>query len=200
VSTTPLNREHWLELLVQRLKPMFTEADLALPPVHISTGWPSRNALGLGKRRIGECWPPQSSASGHSHIFISPLLVDPVKVAGVVVHELIHAVYPEAGHKGPFKRAMGKVGLVGKPTATEEGTELVERLRGDILPALGDYPHAALSFVGKDKRQKCRQLKVTCGACGYTARTTAKWLEQSGPPLCPCNMEPMEPEDESEDA
>jgi hypothetical protein len=194
VVTSPaiLNREHWLEQLVQGVLPLFKAAQLDVPPVHISVGFPSRNALGQGKRRIGECWGAQSSASGHPHIFVSPLLVDPVKVAGVTIHELVHAaVGVEHGHKGPFTRAMHKVGLVGKPTATEEGEELIARLKAEVLPLLGDYPHAELTVLGGRKPQVCRQLKVTCQECGYTARTTRQWLDKLGAPLCPCNEEPM---------
>ena len=39
-----------------------------------------------------------------------------------------------------------------------------------------------------------RLKKVACGACGYTARVTTKWLDQAGAPLCPCNKEPMQTE------
>lgn len=34
-------------------------------------------------------------------------------------------------------------------------------------------------------KQSTRMLKVECGSCGYTLRTTAKWLEV-GTPTCPC--------------
>jgi hypothetical protein len=199
VTPDILNREHWLERLVQGVMPIFREAELEVPPVHISVGFPSKNALGKGSRRIGECWAPTSSPGGIPNIFISPLLVDPVKVAGVTIHELLHAaVGVEAGHKGPFKRGMKKVGLTGKATATDESPELVERLKGDILPVLGDYPHAGLVFTGKEKKQTTRMLKVTCSTCGYTARTTKQWLDKVGPPLCPCNGEAMVAEEKEE--
>jgi hypothetical protein len=195
-----LNREHWLERLVQAVLPLFREADLGCPPVHISTGFPSRNALGKGKRRIGECWDGLQSSSGHPHIFISPLLVAPLDVAATVVHELVHAAIGcEHGHKAPFKKAMVKVGLTGKATATEASEELKERLLFSILPPLGAYPHAGLTFVAKDKKQTCRQLKVKCAKCGYTARTTKQWLQQLGPPLCPCNQEAMEQEEQEQE-
>jgi hypothetical protein len=37
-----------------------------------------------------------------------------------------------------------------------------------------------------------RMLKAQCGHCAYTVRVTRKWLAELGPPLCPCNREPME--------
>ncbi len=37
-----------------------------------------------------------------------------------------------------------------------------------------------------------RLLKAQCGFCAYTVRVTMKWLAELGPPLCPCNRQPME--------
>ncbi len=37
-----------------------------------------------------------------------------------------------------------------------------------------------------------RMVKAICGECAYTVRTTRRWLEELGPPLCPCNSGPME--------
>jgi hypothetical protein len=34
-------------------------------------------------------------------------------------------------------------------------------------------------------------VKCACEECGYTARTTKKWLEEAGAPICPCNKKPM---------
>ncbi len=39
---------------------------------------------------------------------------------------------------------------------------------------------------------RTRMLKAQCGACAYSVRVTRKWLRELGPPLCPCNGEPME--------
>lgn len=33
-----------------------------------------------------------------------------------------------------------------------------------------------------------RYHKVTCEDCGYVARSTAKWLDTRGAPLCPCHQ------------
>lgn len=37
-----------------------------------------------------------------------------------------------------------------------------------------------------------RLLKAQCGSCAYTVRVTRRWLAELGPPLCPCNREPLE--------
>ena len=44
---------------------------------------------------------------------------------------------------------------------------------------------------------KTRMVKCQCGDCAYTVRTTRKWLDELGPPLCPCNSEPMEVPDDA---
>lgn len=54
------------------------------------------------------------------------------------------------------------------------------------------YPHAELN-AGKsgEKKQGTRLIKCECSACGYVCRTTSKWLEEIGAPLCPCSGERM---------
>jgi len=40
---------------------------------------------------------------------------------------------------------------------------------------------------------RTRMLKAVCGDCAYAVRLSRKWLEEAGPPLCPCNGHgPME--------
>lgn len=46
--------------------------------------------------------------------------------------------------------------------------------------------------------QTTRMRKCWCEKCGYTIRTTAKWLA-TGVPLCPCNGETMKVEPPKED-
>ena len=40
--------------------------------------------------------------------------------------------------------------------------------------------------------QTTRMLKCVCGKCGYTCRTTRKWLDAAGSPICPCSGEAMD--------
>ena len=42
------------------------------------------------------------------------------------------------------------------------------------------------------KKQTTRLKKLKCSECGYTVRTTAKWIETLGAPLCPCSLKIME--------
>ena len=66
-----------------------------------------------------------------------------------------------------------------------------------ILTELGEYPHAALSPLATSStpKQGTRMLKLECVTTGYIVRTTAKWLDEYGVPICPCCQEPMERED-----
>ncbi len=50
------------------------------------------------KPRHGECWKVEASAAGRPEIFVSPMLADSVEVGAVLVHEVIHAALPDAGH------------------------------------------------------------------------------------------------------
>jgi hypothetical protein len=37
----------------------------------------------------------------------------------------------------------------------------------------------------KPKKDDCGQIKCFCPKCGYAISTEKKWIENSGPPLCP---------------
>ena len=178
-------RERWLLRLVDALGPMFAEHGANVPSVLISVGFPSKRATSSRNRRIGECWYGACSADGRPHVFISPVLADPAEVAGVVVHELIHAVCGAGvGHKGPFRKLALALGLEGKMTATAVGAELAKRLNA-LIRKLGPYPHPKLTATGGKPKQGTRMLKLECPACGYVVRTTAKWVAV-GLPTCVC--------------
>ena len=91
--------------------------------------------------------------------------------------------------------------MTGPWTSTTAGPECLAGLATVLIP--WDYPHSTLDAtkVKRDKKQGTRMVKVECGECGYTLRTTKKWLVERGTPLCPCNNERMkgpEPEDADE--
>jgi len=197
VVTKNTNREHWLQLATMELRNVFEAAGFPLPEkVHLSVGFPSRGALSRSKRVIGQCWSHEVSADDVHHIFISPLLSDPVEVLATLVHELIHAtVGTKHKHKGKFITAMKALGLAGKPTATVAGPELQKQLE-DVLETIGAYPHAALDpkELAKEKKQSTRMLKATCARtpepCSvnkkpYTVRLTRMHIDAFGAPVCP---------------
>ena len=190
-----MTREQWLSELTGKLKPLFDANGYKIPPnVRLSCGFPSKGATALRHRRIGECWASERSEDQTFEIFISPVLSEDMRVAGILAHELVHAVVGlTAGHKAPFKRCAVAIGLEGKMTATTESEAFKQSVQ-PMLGKLGPYPHAKLDASSSPKKQSTRSLKVTCADCRYTARITSKWLAESGAPLCPCNHTPMERE------
>lgn len=127
------------------------------------------------------------SAGGQFEIFISPALAEHGVVLSTLAHELVHAtVGLAAKHGKAFKQCALEIGLEGKMTATHAGEKLALRLN-TIARELGTYPHDVLkgaTATNGEKKQGTRLIKVECACCGYTARTTAKWLDL-GAPLCP---------------
>lgn len=203
VPTTATTREAWLLQAIEALRPRFIEVGMPLPAaIRISVGF------GHGAKResatiLGQCWAARASADNVPTVFISPELDDTARVLDVLLHELIHVADDcTSGHKGAFAEAATRLGLEGKMTATTAGVALAAEMM-TLAASLGDYAHAklmvqpkgALVPVGPDgqpvprihsgpKTQGTRMLKVVCPCCGYTVRTTAKWLA-IGAPLCP---------------
>jgi len=188
------NREAWLKaanVLID--KQVFAPTGQRLPKAHrVTCGWPSVRAMSAKNARIGECWDKSASSDSHAEIIISMKLDDPLRVLDVLVHEDVHAIVGNAcGHKGPFAKLARQVDLQGKLTATVAGPTLLGKL-AVIAKELGAYPHKKINNVEGRKKQTTRMHKCECSECGYVVRTTAKWIEERGTPLCPCNGEPME--------
>jgi len=174
-------RETWLIAAVAELAPLFVAQAATIPTVQVSCGWPSRAALSRKRARLGECWPPECAADGRAHIFVSPVLADPLPT---LVHELVHAaVGTAAGHRAPFKRLATALGLIGPMRVTSAGPEL--RVRLDALSAtLGEYPHGILKPAVRTHKGS-RLLKAEC-PCGAIIRVTAKLVDSPGLPTCAC--------------
>jgi hypothetical protein len=209
----PVTREAWLHSAAEAFRPRFEEIGLPLPArLHISVGfgWGSKAE---SKVILGQCWARCASDDGINHLFISPVEGDPAAMLAVLLHELIHAADDcEHGHKGAFAEAVTRLGLEGKMTATTAGLDLAAELI--VLAAvLGDFPHGKLSPAAARTRvpvppggdpspggrihsgpgkQGTRMIKLTAGTCcGYTVRTTRKWLDE-GNPRCPHGSEMTE--------
>jgi len=178
-------REEWLLWGVDQLRPRFAAAKYELPKlIHVSVGFPSRGALSMRRRVVGQCWGTECSADGACHVFISPLLATGPEALDVLVHELVHVVTPGTGHRAPFVAAGKAVGLTdGKPISLGAGPELLEVLQR--LNAESPYPHSALSPTLEIKKQGTRMVKVQCDECEYVCRVTRKWIDAVGAPLCP---------------
>jgi len=211
-----MNREQWLQNAVDKIKPLFEAAGFTVPDLRVSCGFPSKGGLATKKRVIGECWDGLCAADGKPQLFISPMLVENTPdimtpgnefaatqgVLATLVHEMVHATIGCKAKHGPkFKKAMTKLGLEGKPTATVAGAELIATL-GKVIAELGAYPHSELRMVKERKVQTTRMRKCMCPECEYTIRLTKKWLDV-GVPNCPVPghpvLEPDQPEGEDID-
>lgn len=214
-----MNREEWLTAAAGHIaKQVLEPAGLrSMTPrdgqddrrdwseLRVSTSFPSKKALSLKNRTIGQCWAPEASSKGLTEVFISPVLEEPVRVLDVLTHEMVHACMPQGTKHGPqFAAACRAVGLEGKPTATAAGPELTATLEM-IATVIGPYPHAAIDQTLIPK-QATRQLKAACvnEACEsgqyayrpgqrFQVRITQQWWNAYGPEMvCPACGEGLE--------
>jgi hypothetical protein len=199
VAKTKLDtRESWLLKAAELMTPWLKAAGGgSTPKYRVSVGWPlgRRKMGGKGTHAIGQCFHDKASKDGHHEIFISPELEDPTRVLDVLLHELVHAfVGLEAKHGKDFKLVAEKVGLTGKMTATLASDDLKPKLVA-LAKTLGAYPHSELRTGGDELRPKqgTRMLKVECPKCGYSVRTTQKWLDV-GLPTCVCGTKMVGPD------
>ncbi|KGD42913.1 sprT-like family protein [Burkholderia pseudomallei] len=119
-----------------------------------------------------------------------------MEVAAILGHELVHAaVGIPAGHGKDFRRVAKGIGLEGPMRSTTAGPQFRTALT-PILAEAGPLPHGRLRSKAEreerddetstaPKKQSRRHIKCLCERCGYTARTSRKWLDQAGPPHCP---------------
>ncbi|AUG84842.1 SprT-like protease [Microbacterium phage Dismas] len=184
-------RESWLTEAVTELRALFEREGYEVPEVHVSVGWPH----GGRASTIGQCFAGSASEDGVGHVFISPVLKDPVRVLDVLLHELVHAVNhanDETGHGKPFKTIAVKLGLTGKMTATVAGEALKAELT-EVAARLGDFPHAALTPQAKGKSRSGKSIKLQCASGeDYVVSISKARLEAYGAPKCPCCDDTME--------
>lgn len=181
-------REEWLQACVDVLRPAFKAAGEPLrEAIRVSCAFPRRSR----GRAIGQHWPNEYSADKHNEIFISPVLAEPLRVADVLTHELVHTHH--SGHKAKtFGKLARTLHLEGKLTATTGG-EAFKQAFGKAIADLGAYPHGAMHEKARATgSQSTRLLKASCPDCGYCVRITRKWIDLSGPPACPEHARPLE--------
>jgi hypothetical protein len=187
-----VNREDWLgKAALQLADRVLVEEDV--PPLRISVGFPGGRAN--RQRTIGQCWSTKSSDDGVNQIFMSPIRGEDSTrdVLGTLLHEMIHAVDDcESGHRGNFARIARSVGFIPKLTSSDNRNEELNALLDEIAEIVGAFPHATLNVAARaadqPKKQEARMIKVVCPDCGYTLRTTRKWLDV-GTPYCPCGTD-----------
>jgi hypothetical protein len=181
-----LTREQWLNAAVDELRPMFQ----ALAPfpaaqrIRVTCGFPSNWKR---SKALGECHPAENSDDKHFEILIAPTMASPRDVFAVLVHEVAHTCAGQMNHGRLFGQTCEALGLLPHAQRGYKATvpcDKFDDLFAGIIDSLGDYPHAELS-TASTKVQATRLLKCVCNGCGWTFRTTAKWVAQ-GLPTCGC--------------
>lgn len=178
-------REQWLQELTELMRiELFAPLNYVVPRVQVSVGFTSKGRGGAKKARVGECWDTSCADDGLHHIFVVPTY-DAIYTAGTLAHELVHATVGIAeGHNKVFKKCAVGIGLEGKMTATTSGAELESKIV-KWIETIGEYPHGLLKAnASTKKKQTTRMVKCECELCGYTVRTSSKWLEVAVP-VCP---------------
>jgi hypothetical protein len=133
------NREQWLTNVAVLLRPWFSARGYEIPlRIRLGVG-----SLSSSRRVLGVCHS-EVDRDGYRHITLSPFFDEPVLVAAVLVHELIHALLPQDERHGRrFAAAAWSLGLEGPVTQVTPGPELAAHLR-EIVRRVGPYPHKAL--------------------------------------------------------
>lgn len=189
-----ITREEWLQQAIRLMTPLFKKVGYEVPQMRVSVGWPSSRGKSNKHRVLGECWDKAAADDGKiAQIFVTPMyktgeVASEAGVLPTLVHEVVHAVVGNAeGHNKVFGKCARAVGLEGKLTSTHAGEALLKECKV-WAKELGEFPHSGLNPSAKSsgkKKQTTRMVKCECTECGYTCRTTRKWLEDAGAPHCP---------------
>lgn len=181
-------RDAWLAEFITLARPLFADEGKPLPAkVRAAICPPHR----VRQRYIGLCWSDAVSEDNGREIWITAAETDPVKVAGILVHELCHAALPHSEKHGKnFGRLARALGLEGPLRATTEG-ESFKTLWAAVLRALGPLPAAKFTAgMAVDYRvQKTPKMtNVACPQCGFVAKVRVDQLTW-GRLTCPVHPE-----------
>jgi hypothetical protein len=118
-----------------------------------------------------------------------------------LIHELAHAENQVLGikdcasngrlHNKHFKSMAERLGLEVKPRDKSVGygyTDLAEGAKSFLAKIKFDVAIFNAHRPGGGRQQAkpgSRLIKCECSECGYVCRTTQKWLDDVGEPLCP---------------
>ena len=180
-QTDSLNREAWLNNAKASLSAYMINKGVEVPhDLKISCGWCKG-----GKKAIGSCHNRESSANNINEIFISPEIFEAQEVIAILAHEFIHASDDcVSGHKAYFSQSMKKIGLIGKPTATIAGEDLLKWIDETIKDTLGDYPHAKVMTA--PPKQSTRMHKMHCTECDWSFYASVKMIDEIVNNNCMC--------------
>lgn len=202
-GTEQKTREKWLEQAIEEFfRPHFErtavealkKSSAAFPErVRVSIGFPDKGGTSKKGKTLGQCWKREASNDGAPHIFINPIVEDVIGEQGILsilAHELVHACGVR-GHKKDFGRVAGAIGLIAPWKSTRADAELMSHFER-LVSVIGEYPHGGIVLNGLEspvKPDRCRMVKCVCTPCGYTVRTTMKWIEVAVPKCPVCNEE-----------
>ncbi len=112
---------------------------------------------------------------------------DSMRVADILLHEMIHTCAVFHGHRRAFRDIALGVGLTGKMTSTYATDVLAARIKSEVVDVLGKYPHRKVTLIKRGQRGKgSRLIKCVCPACEFNFRTTRKWINKAqGSLACP---------------
>lgn len=183
-----LSRDVWLAEFIRLARPKFAAAGKPIPQnVRAAICPPHRNKM----RYIGLCWSDAVSEDNGREIWITAGETHPVRVAGILVHELCHAALPHGvKHGKPFKALATALGLEGPMRATTEGARF-KMLWADALAALGPLPAArftAGAAVDFRVQRTPKATNVACPHCGFVAKVKVAQLTW-GRLRCPVHPE-----------
>lgn len=135
----------------------------------ISVGFPAKRR-GRAAGRLVEHYRPSESDGGLWEIFVSPTMGSALEVARAVTAEA------------------ARISTGRTPTAAE--LETLDARAARVVETMPPYPHSAIKVPGHGPaaagtvRPGSRLIKVDCQHCGYTIRTTRRWLSVKVP-HCP---------------
>jgi len=119
------------------------------------------------------------------------------RVADILLHEMIHCVFPFDGHRGGFYFLAKAVGLMSPMTSTTASEALKQRINKEVVSVLGRYPHEKVTLIGRGQRGKgSRLILCECPECGCKVRLSRMWIDTaidgqgwvSCPMGCPTSM------------
>jgi hypothetical protein len=169
IEAGQLTREQWLNEFIKDARSQFTLVGKPLPENVRAAICPPHRKM----RAIGLCWTGSVTEDKGREIWVTSAENDPVRVAGILVHELCHAALPHEVKHGPeFRRLAQSMGLEGRMTATTEG-EVFRKLWAVTLARLGALPTGRyLQGRAVDFRvQKTPKMtNMACPECGFVAK------------------------------
>lgn len=154
----------WLTAVYRLVRRDLLPEAPATETVALAYSFPHRNSSHIGQ------YHHRKVHTQKGLILVNPRIWDSaLQVAAVLCHEIIHATYPKAGHRGDFVKGMHRCGLEGRPTATVPGFAF-EQWFDSVKDSLPEFPRGALKT--DTKKQTTRLRKWVC-PCGVIARVAS---------------------------